>query len=78
MDLTSTHQKDISRRTFSKGQGTEEAKGTRGKVQKGEWAEEVKGRRADLTWYAGMLCTSPSQVRTCSSFPAVGLLLGKL
>jgi hypothetical protein len=48
-DLNSTHQKGISRRKASKGQGTEEAKGTRGKEQKGEWAEEIKGRRADLT-----------------------------
>ena len=38
-DLNSTHQKGISRRKASKGQGTEEAKGTRGKEQKGEWAE---------------------------------------
>ena len=36
-----------------------------------------KDRRADLTWYAGIDCTSPSQVRTGGSLPAAALLLGK-
>ncbi len=64
--LNKTHQNGISRRIFLEGQG-----------QKRQRAQETTGRRADLTWYAGMLCTSPSQVRTCSSLPAVELLLGK-